>query len=115
MIINFNKNQPIKERIFEVSFVFDEEDTEKDADADNDEVLDNSTEGSKDISLIYWPAQIDQQGIQPIIISGVYEDNSTSLYYLMVPLAFAGDVAYEVSLFTLRLTLCLMSSGNVCE
>lgn len=115
LIINFNKNQPIKERIFEVSFVFDEEDTEKDADADNDEVLDNSTEGSKDISLIYWPAQIDQQGIQPIIISGAYEDNSTSLYYLMVPLAFAGDVAYEVSLFTLRLTLCLMSSGNVCE
>lgn len=115
LIINFNKNQPIKERIFEVSFVFDEEDTEKDADADNDEERDNSTEGSKDISLIYWPAQIDQQGIQSIIISGVYEDNSTSLYYLMVPLSFAGDVAYEVSLFTLRLTLCLMSSGNVCE
>jgi hypothetical protein len=115
LLINFNKNQPAKERLFEVSFVFDQEHTAKDADADNAEALHNSTEGSKDISLIYWSAQIDQQDIQPIIISGVYEDNSTNLYYLFVPLAVVGDVALEISILAARLSICIMSSGHICE
>jgi hypothetical protein len=113
LMIDFNKTQPVKERIFEVSFVFDGEDTEKDA--DKDEVPDNGTEGSKAISLIYWPAQIDKRSIQPMIISGVYEDNRTDLYYLMVPLAVVGDLAIEISILALRVTVCVMSSGRVCE
>jgi hypothetical protein len=115
LLIDFNENQPVKERIFEVSFVFDGEDTEKDADANKDELPENGTEGSKEISLIYFPAQIDQQGIRPIIISGVYEDNSTKGYYLLVPLAVAGDVALGISVLAARLSLCIMSSGRICE
>ena len=111
LIFHSNKNQPIKERIFEASFVFDGVTAVKDADADNDEVTDNSTEGSKDISLIYWSDQIDKNGIKPIIISGVYEDNSTNLYYLMVPLAVSGDIALTAA----YLTLCIMTYGAACE
>ena len=111
LLNDFNQTQPVKERIFEASFVFDGVTAVKDADADNDEVTDNSTEGSKDISLIYWSDQIDKNGIKPIIISGVYEDNSTSLYYLMVPLAVAGDIALTAA----YLTLCIMTYGAACE
>jgi hypothetical protein len=115
LLIDFNKNQPVEERIFEVSFVFDGKNTEKDADVNHDEVPDNGNEGSKEISLIYSPAQIDRQGIQPIIVSGVYEDNSTDIYYLFVPLAVAGDVVLELSVIAARLSLCIMSSGRICE
>jgi hypothetical protein len=111
LLIDFNKAQPVKERIFEVSFVYDGETAVKDADADNDEVTNNSTEGSKDISLIYWSDQIDKNGIKPIIISGVYEDNSTNLYYLMVPLAVSGDIALTAA----YLTLCIMTYGAACR
>jgi hypothetical protein len=111
LLIDFNKAQPVKERIFEVSFVYDGETAVKDADADNDEVTNNSTEGSKDISLIYWSDQIDKNGIKPIIISGVYEDNSTNLYYLMVPLAVSGDLALTAA----YLTLCIMTYGAACR
>ena len=106
----FDKTQPVKERIFEVSFVYDET-ALQDADADNDEVTDNSTEGSKNISLTYWSDQIDKNGIKPIIISGVYEDNSTNLYYLMVPLAVSGDIALTAA----YLTLCIMTYGAACR
>jgi len=92
LLANLNKSQAIAEKIYEVSILFDEEHAKKETDTDNDEVIANSAKGSKEISLIYWPAQIGQQGIRPIIITGVYEDNSTGIYYLIVPLAFAGDV-----------------------
>lgn len=108
-ILHSNKNQSIKERIFEARFVFDEEDTEKDA--DNDEALANRKEGTKKISLIYWSDQIDK----PIIVSGVYEDNRTRLYYLMVPLAVAGDLALEITIMAARVSLCIASSGRICE
>lgn len=115
LLIDFNKNQPVKERIFEVSFLFDKEYTKKDANAHKGEDPNNGIKGSKEISLIYSPAQIDQQVIRPIIISGVYEDNSTDSYYLLVPLAVAGEVAYEISVLAVRLSLCIMSSGSICE
>jgi len=109
LILHSNKNESIKERIFEADFVIDEEDTEKDADKDG--VLANRTEGTKKISLIYWPDQINK----PIIISGVYEDNRTRLYYLMVPLAVAGDLALEITIIAVRVSLCIASSGRICE
>jgi len=73
LLDDHNQNQPFKERIYEVSFISDEK-------------------GFIDIAFIYWPPQIARQHIQPILISGVYEDNSTRLYYLLVPLAVAGEV-----------------------
>ena len=109
LILHSNKNQSIKETIFEADFEFDEEDTEKDA--DNDKVIANRTEGTKKISLIYWPDQIDK----PIIISSVYEDNRTRLYYLMVPLAVAGDLALEITIMAARVSLCIASCGRICE
>lgn len=71
-----NEKETITEKIYEVSFVCDEEKVEKDA---------------LEKSLIYWPAQIDRQGSQPINIVGMYTDNSTDLYYLTVPAAVVGD------------------------
>ena len=107
LLINSNKIQPIKERIYEVSFVSGGEDTKIETDTDNDEPMDNSTKGSKDIALVYWPPQIGQQGMQPIIITGVYDDNSTNLYYLMVPVAFVGDVvAFTAAVAAIVLLNC---------
>ncbi len=73
LLNSYNNNQQIPEKIYEVSNVF------------------------KDISIIYWPARIGQQGRRPISIAGVYEDKSTNLYYLSVPAAFVGDVVIVVT------------------
>lgn len=99
---NFTGHQLITENIYEVTFVSDEKDTEKAT--DSDEAIDNRGKGFKDISLIYWPAQIGEQGINPIVIAGAYKDNSTDLYYLTVPPAFAGDVIVgSIAVFTFLL------------
>jgi hypothetical protein len=66
-INSYNENQKIPDKIFEVKYV------------------------SRDISEIYWFAQIDQQRTSPISIAGVYDDKSTKLYYLTVPPAILGD------------------------
>jgi hypothetical protein len=68
----YNGNQKIPAIIFEVSYP------------------------SRDISIIYWFVQIDQQQAVPNSISGVYEDTSTKLYYLTVPPAIVGDVIIDV-------------------
>jgi len=87
-----DENRPITEKIYGVRLVFDKEDTKKEKETGNGEVIDSKTKGSKDISFIYRPAHIGQQDIRVMSIDGVYEDNSTVIYYLIVPLAFAGDV-----------------------
>jgi len=107
LLNNLNKNQPITEKIYAVSIVFDEADTNGETDGADDEIMENRAKRSKDISLIFWPARTDQQRIRPIIITGVYEDNSTGLYYLMVPFAFAGDVvAVTVAVVVLAFLNC---------
>ncbi|MEJ2729370.1 MAG: hypothetical protein P8185_12825 [Deltaproteobacteria bacterium] len=87
---NINKNQQTTERIYEISFNIDKENTEKEM--DSDQASEGRETGSKKISIMYWPAHIDSQGRRPIIIAGAYEDNSTNLYYLLVPPAIVGDV-----------------------
>ena len=92
---------------YAVSIVFDEADTNGETDGADDEIMENRAKRSKDISLIFWPARTDQQLIRPIVITGVYEDNSTGLYYLMVPFAFAGDVvAVTVAVVVLAFLNC---------
>jgi hypothetical protein len=71
-INSYKINQKISNKIFEVSYV------------------------SRDISEIYWFAQIDQQRTSPNSIAGVYEDKSTNLYYMTVPAAIVGDVIIDV-------------------
>jgi hypothetical protein len=109
-----NKNQPMTEKIYEVSYVFDEEDTKNEKETGNDEVIDSKTKGSQDISFIYWPAHIGQQDIRVMSITGAYEDNSTVIYYLIVPLAFAGDVVVVTAAAMLYLLLqcpaCFMNN-----
>ena len=92
LLANLNKTQPFKERIYEVRFISDETDTEKEEETAKDEAPHDGAEGGNDILFIYWPSQTGLQNIQPILITGVYEDNSTRLYYLLVPLAFTGEV-----------------------
>ena len=107
LLDNLNKNQPITEKIYAVSIVSDEANTNGETDGADDEIVENRAKRSKDISLIFWPARTDQQRIRPIIITGVYEDNSTGLYYLMVPFAFAGDVvAVTVAVVVLAFLNC---------
>jgi hypothetical protein len=72
LLNSYNENQKIPDKIFEVSDV------------------------SRDISLIYWLVQIDQQRTLPNSIAGVYEDKSTNLYYLTVPPAIVGDAIIVV-------------------
>ena len=71
-INSYKINQKISNKIFEVSYV------------------------SRDISEIYWFAQIDQQRTSPNSIAGIYEDKSTNLYYMTVPAAIVGDVIIDV-------------------
>ena len=112
LLNNFNKNQTIKERIFEIRF--DEEDEVEETDKDNDAVPQNCIDESEGVFWTYWPARADQQGIRPVFISGVYEDNSTSLYYLVVPLAFAGDVVVvTVSVVALAFLHCPQCFANM--
>ena len=85
-----NKNQQVTDKIYQVSFVSDKEDLKKEMDPD--ETIDTGKTGSENITLTHWPVREDRRGFQPIIIAGAYEDNSTNLYYLLIPLAFVGDV-----------------------
>lgn len=105
LLDNLNKDQPLKERVFEVRFAFAEREAEKETDTANSEIRDNGADDYGDVLLIYWPARIGQQEIQPIAITGVYEDNSTYLYYLLVPVAFVGDVAVITAVIALRISL----------
>ena len=84
------KNRQTSDKIYEISFEIDKEYIEKKI--DSDKARDDEETGSKKIAILYWPAQIDSQGERPIIIAGAYKDNSTYLYYLLVPPAFVGDV-----------------------
>jgi len=56
----------------------------------------NEYEATKysDVLLIYWPSEMDQDSVQPLGIAGGYEseDESTSLYYLLVPPAVMLDL-----------------------
>ena len=72
LLNSFDENQKIPDKIFEVSYA------------------------STDISTIYWFVQIDPQRTVPNSIAGVYEDQSTNLYYLTVPPAFVGDAVLVV-------------------
>jgi hypothetical protein len=72
LINTFNENQKVPDKIFEIRNAF------------------------SDTSTIYWFVQIDPQRTVPNSIAGVYEDQSTNLYYLTVPPAFVGDVIIVV-------------------
>ena len=85
-----DKNQPFTEKIYEVSILFNKENTGRKP--DSDEAIDDRETEFKDILLINRPGRMGRQGLEPIGILGTYEDNSNYLYYLLVPLAFAGDV-----------------------
>jgi len=45
----------------------------------------------KSILLVYWPPLTSDRLPKPIGIAGAYEDESTNLYYLLVPPAIALD------------------------
>ena len=83
LLISYNKDSQIKEKIYEVSFVEYEGATEK-------------VSRVYDVILIYWPTQIDQQGAHPIMIVGTYEDQSYADRYLILPLTLAIDAVILV-------------------
>jgi hypothetical protein len=94
LLDSHHNNQQGTEKIYEISFVSDVPNTEESPDNDNgDRTVDNIEKESKDIVLIYWPVQNGQHFVPPLRIVGTYEDNSSDLYYLTLPLAFTGDVA----------------------
>ena len=75
-----------KEKLYEVKFFKSKDDSSSEM---------NEYEGTKyaDVLLIYRPSGVDQEIVQPIGIAGGYEseDESTSLYYLLVPPAVMID------------------------
>jgi hypothetical protein len=94
LLDSYNGNQQATEKIFEVSFVSDVADMEKNTDNDDsNEVIDNIKKGSKDILLIYWPVKNGHQPVPPIHIANLHEDISTNIYYLAVPLVFVVEAA----------------------
>ena len=80
LLNTYNKDQQITEKIYEVK-----------------------SKSSKHALLVYWPAQINRQGIPPIIIAGTYEDKSTDAYYLLtIPETILGVVGF-VGFFALAI------------
>lgn len=114
LLHDLNEGQPMTEKIYAVRFVYDAEDTKEEKDTLDDEVQNNNAKESKEIFLTYWPAGIGQQDLQPISLAGAYEDNSTVIYYLIVPLAFVGDVAavtaFAVVYLFLRCPECFLNN-----
>ncbi|MBT8370602.1 MAG: hypothetical protein KJO34_06545, partial [Deltaproteobacteria bacterium] len=88
-----------REELFEVKFLKGEEDR-------SIEMNENGAAKHSDILLIYWPSGMDQEIVQPIGIGGGYEseDESTKLYYLLVPPAVMIDI--------IIITLALAAQGG---
>lgn len=109
---NSNKNQQTTEKIYELSFETDKIETEM----DSEKAIECIETGSKENSLMYWSTQIDSRSYRPIIITGVYEDNSTNLYYLLVPPAFVGDVvavtAFIVAMAIVQCPHCFTAANH---
>ena len=84
-----------KEELFEVKLLKGEEDSSIEI---------NESEAAKysDVLLVYWPSGMDQEFVQPIGIGGGYEseDESTKLYYMLVPPAIAVDLFLVLMLVT---------------
>ena len=76
-----------KEKLYEVKFLTMEEDSSV-------EINENEDTNYPDVLLIYWPSEMDQDSVQPLGIAGGYEseDESTKLYYLLVPPAVMIDL-----------------------
>ena len=83
---------------------------------DSEKAIECIETGSKENSLMYWSTQIDSRSYRPIIITGVYEDNSTNLYYLLVPPAFVGDVvvvtAFIVAMAIVQCPHCFTAANH---
>ena len=76
-----------KEKLYEVKFLTMEEDSSV-------EMNENEDTNYSDVLLIYWPSAMDQDSVQPLGIAGGYEseDESTKLYYLLIPPAATLDL-----------------------
>lgn len=75
-----------EEKLYEVTFLKMEEDSSV-------EINDSAATKHPNVLLLYWPSEINQEPAQPLGIAGGYEseDESTNLYYLLVPPAAALD------------------------
>lgn len=76
-----------KEKLYEVKFLKNEADSSA-------EMNENEVTNYSDVLLIYWPSESDQDTVQPLGIAGGYEseDESTKLYYLLIPPAVLLDL-----------------------
>ena len=98
LLTQVDENRPVAEKIYAVSFMSDTEGREKDP--VSDEPAYAKEIGSGDTLLFYRPARMGRHGLPPISILGAYEDNSTSMYYLLVPVALVADVTATIVVIT---------------
>ena len=98
LLTQVDENRPVAEKIYAVSFLSDTEGREKEPAPD--EAVDAKEIRSGDTVLIYRPARTGRHGLPPISILGAYEDNSTNMYYLLVPVALAADVTAAIVVIT---------------
>ena len=98
LLTQVDENRPVAEKIYAVSFMSDTEGRKKKP--VSDEAVHAKEIQSGDTVLIYRPARKGRYGLPPISILGAYEDNSTSMYYLLVPVALAADVTAAIVVIT---------------
>jgi hypothetical protein len=103
LLVADNKDSQIQDKIYEISFVTYAEHSE--TGADSDDLMEDWLRSVNDVILVYWPAQIGQEGVHTIRIIGIYENQSSAYSYLIFPITIAIDAGilvffYFVSVFT---------------
>lgn len=86
---DLNRDRPGEEKVYVVNLLSDA--AGKQLREDPGRAVDENSTVEKSVLLVYWPPLGSNSVPQPIAIAGAYEDESTNLYYLLVPPAAAFD------------------------
>lgn len=84
-----NRDPSGEEKVYAVNFLSDE--AAKAVQEDTGKTVEEKATVNETILLVYSPLMSSSSLPQPIAIAGAYEDESTNLYYLLVPPAIALD------------------------
>ena len=90
-----------EEKVYMVNFLPDA--TSKVVGEDPDKVIEDNSYAEKNILLVYWPPLTSDPVPKTIAIAGAYEDESTRLYYFLVPPAVVAD--------SLLIALCVVGEA----
>jgi hypothetical protein len=86
---DLNRDPPGGEKVYVINLLSDE--ATKALQEDSGKTVEERATIDKTTLLVYWPLMSSSSLPQPIAIAGAYEDESSNLYYLLVPPAIAVD------------------------